>query len=177
MLQQQVRRMLKDPRVAGADRQFRRTVAVPARAAGTGIPTCSFSRTSTTICARHSSARPRLLFESIVREDRNVFDLLNADYTFVNERLARHYGIPNIYGERLPARHRSNEARRGLLGQGSFLTVTSSPNRTSPVTRGAWILENLLGSPPPLPPPNVPPFPETTTGQGVAEKPLRFASG
>jgi hypothetical protein len=111
-----------------------------------------------------------LLFDSVVREDRSVFDLLNADYTFVNERLARHYGIPNVYGpdfRRIPV---ASEARRGLLGHGSLLTVTSAPNRTSPVTRGAWILENLLGSPPPLPPPNVPAFPETKTGQGVAEE-------
>jgi hypothetical protein len=111
-----------------------------------------------------------LLFGSIVREDRNVFDLLTADYTFVNERLAKNYGIPNIYGSdfrRVPV---SNEARRGLLGQGSFLTVTSAANRTSPVTRGAWILENLMGAPPPLPPPNVPPLPENTAGQGLTTK-------
>jgi Protein of unknown function (DUF1592)/Protein of unknown function (DUF1588)/Protein of unknown function (DUF1587)/Protein of unknown function (DUF1595)/Protein of unknown function (DUF1585) len=111
-----------------------------------------------------------LLFGSVVREDRSVFDLMNASYTFVNERLARHYGVPNIYGSdfrRVPVQ---NEARRGLLGQGSILTVTSAPNRTSPVTRGAWILENLLGSAPPSPPPNVPPFPEAKTGQGVTEE-------
>ena len=88
-----------------------------------------------------------LLFDSVVHEDRSVFDLMNADYTFVNERLAKHYGIPNVYGSdfrRVPV---PSEARRGLLGQGSILTVTSAPNRTSPVTRGAWILENLLGTP------------------------------
>jgi hypothetical protein len=111
-----------------------------------------------------------LLFDSVVREDRSVFDLMNADYTFVNERLARHYGIPNVYGSDFRRVSVRNEARRGLLGQGSILTVTSAPNRTSPVTRGAWILENLLGSPPPSPPPNVPPFPEAKTGQGVAEE-------
>jgi uncharacterized protein DUF1592/uncharacterized protein DUF1588/uncharacterized protein DUF1587/uncharacterized protein DUF1585/uncharacterized protein DUF1595 len=111
-----------------------------------------------------------LLFDSVVHEDRSVFDLLNADYTFVNERLARHYGIPNVYGTDFRRVAVDADARRGLLGQGSLLTVTSAPNRTSPVTRGAWILENLLGSPPPLPPPNVPAFPEKTTGQGVAEE-------
>ena len=113
-----------------------------------------------------------LLLDSIVRDDRNVFDLLTADYTFVNERLARHYGIPNVYGSdfrRVPV---PNEARRGLLGHGSLLMVTSNPNRTSPVTRGAWILENLLGTPPPSPPPNVPPFPEKQTGQGIKEDAL-----
>jgi hypothetical protein len=111
-----------------------------------------------------------LLFASIVREDRNVFDLLTADYTFVNERLAKNYGIPNIYGSdfrRIPV---AQPERRGLLGHGSFLTVTSATNRTSPVTRGAWILENLMGTPPPLPPPNVPPLPENTTGQGLTTK-------
>jgi hypothetical protein len=111
-----------------------------------------------------------LLFGSIVREDRNVFDLMSADYTFVNERLARHYGIPNVYGSDFRRVAVQSEARRGLLGQGSILTVTSAPNRTSPVTRGAWILENLLGSPPPLPPPDVPALPETQSGQGITQQ-------
>ena len=103
-----------------------------------------------------------MLFESIMREDRSVVDLLNANYTFVNERLARHYGIPNVYGNqfRRVALGDGFEARRGLLGQGSVLTVTSYPNRTSPVSRGKWILENLLGTPPPAPPPVVPEFKE-----------------
>jgi hypothetical protein len=109
-----------------------------------------------------------LLFESVVREDRNVFDILNADYTFVNERLARHYGLRNIYGSDFRRVTIENPSRKGLLGQGSFLTMTSAPNRTSPVTRGSWVLENLLGSPPPAPPPNVPPLPENTSGQGVS---------
>jgi Protein of unknown function (DUF1592)/Protein of unknown function (DUF1588)/Protein of unknown function (DUF1585)/Protein of unknown function (DUF1595) len=101
-----------------------------------------------------------MLFESVLREDRSVLDLLDANYTFVNERLAKHYRIANIYGpdfRRVPV---PNDARRGLLGQGSILLVTSNANRTSPVQRGKWILENLLGSPPPLPPPNVPPLKE-----------------
>jgi hypothetical protein len=104
-----------------------------------------------------------LLFDSVVRENRSVLDLLNADYTFVNERLAKHYGIPNVYGpdfRRVPV---PGDARRGLLGHGSLLLVTSNPNRTSPVIRGKWILENLLGSPPPLPPPDVPPLEEKPT--------------
>jgi len=103
-----------------------------------------------------------MLFESVQREDRSVLDLLDADYTFVNERLARHYGIANVYGpdfRRVPV---PSDARRGLLGQGSMLLVTSNANRTSPVQRGKWILENLLGSPPPLPPPNVPPLKENS---------------
>ena len=98
-----------------------------------------------------------LFFESIVREDRSALDLLRADYTFVNERLARHYGIPNVTGSRFRRVTLGPDSKRsGLLGQGSILTVTSYPDRTSPVVRGKWILENLLGAPPPAPPPNVP---------------------
>jgi hypothetical protein len=97
-----------------------------------------------------------LFFASIVREDRNVLDLLNADYTFVNERLARHYGIPGVYGSQFRRVPVASEERRGLLGQASILTVTSYANRTSPVERGKWILTNILGSPPLPPPPNVP---------------------
>jgi hypothetical protein len=107
-----------------------------------------------------------LLFETIVREDRSVFEILDADYTFVNERLARHYGIPNVYGEHF-RRITVDDSRRGLFGHGSFLVLTSLPNRTSPVMRGAWVLENILGSPPPQPPPNVPALPENVAGQGV----------
>ena len=106
-----------------------------------------------------------LFVESIFRGDRNVLELLTADYTFVNERLARHYDIPHVYGshfrrvslDRLP-----NDARRGLLGHASILAVTSYPNRTSPVLRGKWVLENLLGTPPADPPPDVPSLEETT---------------
>jgi hypothetical protein len=100
-----------------------------------------------------------LFFESIVREDRSVLDLLRADYTYVNERLAHHYGIPNIYGSRF--RRVSFPARGGLFRHGSLLTVTSYATRTSPVLRGAWILTNILGMPPPPPPPNVPALKES----------------
>ncbi len=102
-----------------------------------------------------------LFIESVLREDRSVLDLLNADYTFVNERLARHYGIPNIYGSRYRRVKLTDEARMGLLGKGSILLVTSHPNRTSPVLRGKWVLENILGTPPPPPPPNVSDLQET----------------
>ena len=97
-----------------------------------------------------------MLFASVMREDRPVQELLTSDYTFVNERLARHYRIPNIYGDQFRRIAITDEARKGLLGQASILTVTSYPNRTSPVQRGKWILENVLGTPPPPPPPNVP---------------------
>ena len=103
-----------------------------------------------------------LFFESVVKEDRNVLDLLRADYTFVNERLARHYGIANVYGSRFRrVALGANSERGGILGHGSVLTVTSYANRTSPVLRGKWILENIIGTPPPPPLPNVPPLKET----------------
>jgi hypothetical protein len=108
-----------------------------------------------------------LLFESIMREDRSVVDLLTADYTFLNERLAQHYGIPNIYGSQFRRVTLGPELayRRGLLGQGSFLSVTWVQNfRTSPVKRGVWVLENILGTPPPEPPPNVPPLEDSKGG-------------
>ena len=102
-----------------------------------------------------------LLFDAIVREDRNVLDLLDADYTFVNERLAKHYGIEGVYGSQfrrvtLPA---GLDARRGLVGKGAVLTTTSKPERTSPVTRGKWIMTNILGVSPPDPPPDIAPLP------------------
>ncbi|MCZ6877194.1 MAG: DUF1592 domain-containing protein [Acidobacteria bacterium] len=97
-----------------------------------------------------------LFFNSMLREDHSVLDLLDADYTFLNERLARHYGIPNIYGSHFRRVRLADQNRHGLLGQGSFLTVTSRANRTAPVLRGKWVLENLLGTPPPPPPPEVP---------------------
>ena len=97
-----------------------------------------------------------LFFQSMLHEDRSVLDLLNADYTFLNERLARHYGIPDVYGNQFRRVTLKDENRRGLLGQGSILMVTSYSARTSPTIRGKWLLTNLLGTPPPPPPPNVP---------------------
>ncbi len=102
-----------------------------------------------------------LLFAHLVAEDRSVLELLTADYTFVNERLARHYGIPGVTGPEFQKVSYLDETRRGLLGHGSILTLTSHPDRTSPVLRGKWVLEVLLGSPPPPPPPDVPAFEET----------------
>jgi hypothetical protein len=97
-----------------------------------------------------------LFIDSQLHDDKSLVDLLTADYTFVNERLARHYGIPDIYGERFRRVTFTDDRRGGLLGQASLLTVTSYPNRTSPVLRGKWLLENILGAPPPAPPPDVP---------------------
>ena len=106
-----------------------------------------------------------LLFASILHEDRNVNDLLTADYTFVNERLAKHYGIPNVYGSHFRRVSIADESRKGLLGHGSILALTSHATRTSPVVRGKWILENIMGSPPPAPPPDVPALKENEKGQ------------
>jgi hypothetical protein len=98
-----------------------------------------------------------MLFASVLKEDHSVLDLLRADYTFLNERLAKQYGIAGVYGSNFRRVSVTQEERRGLLGQGSILTVTSHADRTSPVVRGKWILENLLGAPPPALPPEVPP--------------------
>ena len=98
----------------------------------------------------------QLWFESQVREDRSVLEVLTSDYTFVNERLARHYGIPDVLGNHFRRVTLEDEVRRGILGHGSLLTATSYANRTSPVKRGVWVLENLLGAPPPPPPADVP---------------------
>ena len=106
-----------------------------------------------------------LLFDTIVRQDRRILDLLDADYTFVNERLARHYGIPNIQGTAFRRVAITDDNRRGLLGHGSILTLTSLSNRTSPVMRGKWVMENLLGVHPPPPPANVPEFKEDAHGE------------
>ena len=109
----------------------------------------------------------QLFFESMLREDHSVADLLDADYTFLNERLARHYGIENVYGNHFRRVVLSHEERKGLLGKGSILTTTSYANRTSPVLRGKWVLENILGTPPPPPPPDVPDL-EEASGDGKA---------
>jgi cytochrome c551/c552 len=107
-------------------------------------------------------AETELFFESVLRENRSALELLTANYTFLNERLARHYGIPGIYGSQMRRVELNDPERGGLLGQGSLLTVTSYPNRTSVVQRGKWVLENLLGTPPPAPPPDVPALEATT---------------
>jgi hypothetical protein len=105
-----------------------------------------------------------LFFDSIVREDHSALDLLRADYTFVNDRLAKHYGIPNVRGNYFRRVSIPGEERRGLLGQGSVLTVTSYATRTSPVLRGKWLLDNVLGTPVPPPPPNIPALEENHAG-------------
>ena len=110
-----------------------------------------------------------LFIESILREDRSVMDLLRSDYTFLNERLARHYGIPNVYGSRFRRVSLDEGSKRGgLLRHGSILTVTSYATRTSPVVRGKWILENILGTPPPPPLPDVPSLKDNSSSESFS---------
>jgi hypothetical protein len=166
VLQQQVKRMLKDPRSQALVMNFADQWLYLRELRNRNPDLLVYPDFDDNL--RQSFQREtELLFDAIIREDRSIFDVLNADYTFLNERLAKHYAVPNVYGSDFRRVTVDDKTRRGLLGHGSFLTVTSSPNRTSPVTRGSWILENLLGSPAPLPPPNVPPLPENTSGQGI----------
>jgi hypothetical protein len=109
-----------------------------------------------------------LFFNSVVRENRSALDLLTATDTFVNERLARHYGVPGVYGDGFRRVTRSDAQRTGILGHASVLTVTSYAHRTSPVLRGKWVMENVLGTPPPPPPPDVPTLVETNKATGKA---------
>jgi hypothetical protein len=163
VLQQQVRRMLDDPRSEALVRNFAQQWLYLRNLPSTSPDGIYFPNWDDEL--RQGFRREtELLFESIVREDRPVTDLLDADYTFVNERLAKHYGMPNIYGAHFRRVHLGEAFayRRGLLGQGSFLSLTFTENfRTSPVKRGVWVLENILGTPPPEPPPNVPALEET----------------
>ncbi len=101
----------------------------------------------------------RMFFEHVMRDDRSVIDFLNGDYTFVNDRLAAFYGFPNVLGSEFRKVALAGTPRAGVLTQGSVLTITSNPTRTSPVKRGKWVLDNLLGTPPPPPPPDVPELP------------------
>jgi mono/diheme cytochrome c family protein len=166
VLEQQVRRMLADPRSDALVSNFAAQLLY-LRNLATTSPDGIFYPDWDDELRQGFRREAELFFESIMREDRNVVDLLTADYTFVNERLARHYGIPNIYGShfrRVPLGPEL-DARRGLLGKGSFLSVTWTQNfRTSPVKRGVWVLENILGTPPPEPPPNVPPLEDSAGG-------------
>lgn len=156
VLEQQTKRMLADPRSAALVTDFGGQWLYLRELKNQRPESKEFDENLRDAFKRETE----LFFESMIREDHSVLDLLNADYTFVDERLARHYGIPNVHGSQF-RRVALPENRRGLLGQGSILLVTSVANRTSPVARGKWILENLMGSPPPLPPPNVPPLKES----------------
>jgi len=159
VLEQQTMRMLRDPRAEALVANFA-DQWLQLRNLRASIPDQNEFPDFDNNLRQAFRQETELLFDSVMREDRSILDLLTADYTFVNERLAKHYGIPNVYGSQMRRVPVADEARRGLLGQGAILMVTSHPDRTSPVLRGKWVLENLLGTPPPPPPPNVPLLPE-----------------
>jgi len=166
VLEQQVRRMLADPKSSALVTNFGQQLLYLRNLPATS-PDGVFYPDWDDELRKAFQRETELFFESILREDRNIVDLLTADYTFVNERLAHHYGIPNIYGShfRRVTLGPSLDYRRGILGKGSFLSVTWTQNfRSSPVKRGVWVLENILGTPPPEPPPNVPALEETAAG-------------
>ncbi len=152
VLDQQVRRMLKDPKSEALVKNFAGQWLYLRELAGVTPDTKDFDDNLRQAYRKETE----MLFDNIVREDKSILTILDADYTFVNERLAKAYGIPGIRGDyfrRIPLA--ADSPRRGLLGQGSFLTITSIASRTSPVMRGKWVLQNLLGAPPPNPPAGV----------------------
>ncbi len=163
VLEQQVRRMLADPRSKALADNFAFQWLGLRKLPGVEPNADLFPEFDENLRDAFKS-ETKLFFESQIGEDRSIVELLTANYTFVNDRLARHYGIPNVYGERF-RRVTFNEPlqqqRGGLLGHGSILTVTSYANRTSPVLRGKWLLDNILGMPPPPPPPDVPDLKDT----------------
>jgi cytochrome c5 len=169
VLVQQVKRMLADPRAGALVTNFGDQLLYLRNLPATS-PDGLFYPNWDDELRKAFRRETELLFESIVKEDRNVVDLLTADYTFLNERLAQHYGIPNIYGghfRRVPLGPELSY-RRGLLGQGSVASLTWVQNfRTSPVKRGVWVLENILGTPPPEPPPNVPPLEDSADSKKI----------
>ncbi len=155
VLERQVRRMLADPRSAALVSNFAAQWLQLRRLRNASPDPTIFPEFDENL--RRAMQRETVLFlENQLREDRSVVDLLRADHTFVNERLARHYGMPGVYGSHFRRVAVDDDGRAGLLGQGSILTLTSYPNRTSPVLRGKWVLENMLSAPPPPPPPDVP---------------------
>ncbi len=166
-LVRQVRRMLADPRAAALVENFAGQWLYLRNLDQTTPDPPTFPDFDDNL--RRALRRETELFvESVLREDRSALELLTADYTFVNERLARHYGLPGIYGDRFRRVPVADPARRGVLGHGSVLTVTSYATRTSPVLRGKWILENLLGAPPPPPPPDVPDLEDAGSAEGLS---------
>src|SRR5262245_22240664 len=170
VLEQQVRRMLRDTRARALVRNFfGQWLSVRNVATVTPDPKVfpEFDEELRAAFQRETE----LFIESQLREDRNAVELLTANYSFLNERLARHYGISNVYGSHFRRVSLPDNRRAGVLGQASVLTVTSYAHRTSPVLRGKWLLENLLGAPPPPPPPNVPNLPEN--GDGVKPTSVR----
>jgi hypothetical protein len=168
VLEQQIRRMLSDPRTHELIKNFAGQwlqLRVMQSSTPEGIDYPDFDDN----LRQAFRTEAEMFFESIVREDRSIMDLLDADYTFVNERLAAHYGIPNVYGSqfRRVKLEGALDVRRGLLGKGGVELVTSVSDRTSPVQRGKWVMTNILGIVPPDPPPNVPALKDAAAGSAV----------
>ena len=166
VLEKQVKRMLADPRSESLTRSFA-SQWLWVRNIKASLPSEPIFPNFDETLRQAFQREIEMFFSAVVREDRSAVDLLDADFTFLNDRLAKHYGVPGVYGSdfrrvQLPA----DSPRRGLLGKGLLLLVTSRSTRTSPVVRGKWILENLLGTPPPAPPANVPPLPEQKQADG-----------
>jgi hypothetical protein len=155
VLQAQVKRMLADSRSSALVKNFASQWLFLRNIARIAPDTTSFTNFDENL-RQALQKETELLIENELKEDSSVGNLLKTDYTFLNERLARHYGINGIYGDQFRRVKLEDPNRHGLLGQASILTVTSYPNRTAPTIRGKWVLEQLLGTPPPPPPPNVP---------------------
>ena len=157
VLDQQIRRMLADPKSKALIENFTGQW-LNVRGMAAMEPVVNLFPDFDSTLREAFRKETEMFFDSVVHEDRSILDLLTADYTFVNERLAKHYGIPNVYGSQFRRVQLGPEMdmRRGLLGKGALLTVTSQAARTSPVTRGKWFLQTFLGVSPPDPPPNVP---------------------
>jgi hypothetical protein len=174
MLERQIKRMLRSPKaIALADNFAGQWLNLRALDVTTPLPLLYPNFDDPLRQAMRTEVE--MLFDTIVREDRSVIDILNADYTFVNERLARHYGIKNITGSqfRRVTLGPDMDVRRGLLGKGAFLATSSKPDRTSPVTRGKWVMGNVLGMSPPNPPPDVPPLPPRAADPNAKEPTMR----
>ncbi len=170
VLEQQIRRMLADPRTHELVKNFAGQwlqLRVMQSSTPEGIDYPDFDDN----LRQAFRTEAEMFFESIVREDRSIIDLLDGDYTFVNERLAAHYGIPNIYGSqfRRVKLDGALDVRRGLLGKGGIELVTSVSDRTSPVQRGKWVMTNILGIVPPDPPPNIPPLKDAASGSSAPQ--------
>jgi len=164
VLRQQVERMLADPRAETLASNFAYQWLGLGELDGLAPDPFLFADVDRDI-RKHFVTESKLFVDSVFRSDSSVLDLLTANYTFVNETLARHYGIDDVYGTRFRRVELTDENRFGLLGKGGVLLVSSYPNRTSPVLRGQWLLENILGTPPHAPPPNVEALVETVEGQ------------
>ncbi len=166
MLAGQVSRMLADPRAKSLSDDFAFQWLHLAKLDEITPDRAQFPQASRLLDPRGMFKEElRLFIDSVLRSDRSVLELLTADYTFLNERLAMHYGIETVKGSDFRRVTLDDPARYGLLGKGAILMLTAYPNRTSPVLRGAWILDRLLGTPPPDPPLNVPTLPENKRGQ------------